>query len=80
MGDISKIIIILLKKKYKGVINIGTGKATYLKDISKIIFKNKKLTPMYNDNINPTYLVANNQRLKRLINFKLNTNIIKMIY
>tara|TARA_B100000003_G_scaffold184481_1_gene178143 strand:- start:114 stop:929 length:816 start_codon:yes stop_codon:yes gene_type:complete len=80
LDDISKIIIILLKKNYKGVINIGTGKATYLKDISKIIFKKNKLSPTYNDNFHPTYLVANNQRLKRLINFKLNTNIVKMIY
>ena len=69
-----------MKKNYKGVINIGTGKATYLKDISKIIFKKNKLSPTYNDNFHPTYLVANNQRLKRLINFKLNTNIVKMIY
>ena len=80
LEDISRIIIILLKKKYGGVINIGTGKATYLKDISKIIFDKKNKLPIYKDNIKPTCLVANNRKLKKLLKIKLNTNIFKMIY
>ena len=39
MENISKIINILLKKKYVGFVNIGSGKKIYLKDIAKIILK-----------------------------------------
>ena len=80
LEDISKIIIMLLKKKYGGVINIGTGKGTYLKDISKIIFSKTNKLPVYKDNIKSTYLVANNKKLKKLLKIKLNMNINKMIY
>ena len=78
--DIAKIIIFLLKKKYKGIINIGTGKATYLKDIAKIIFKKKNKKVTYEDNTEVTRLIADNDKLKKIIKFKINKNIYKMIY
>ena len=43
MEDISKIIYFLLKEKYQGTINLGTGNPTYLKDIAiKLSNKYKK--------------------------------------
>jgi len=78
--DIAKIILLLFKKNYKGVINIGTGKAIKLKTIAEHIFKKEKKKAEYEDNLNPTYLVAQNKKLKRLIDFKLNENILNMIY
>ena len=35
---------------------------------------------IFKDNKKPTYLVANNKRLKKIINFKLKKNLSKMIY
>ena len=45
MEDISKIIFILMKKKFSGILNLGSGKGIFLKDIARIIAKNiiKKL-------------------------------------
>ena len=42
MKDISKIILHLCKIKHKGIVNIASGKKTYLKDIANIILKKYK--------------------------------------
>ncbi len=80
MKDISKIVHFLRKKKYNGIINIGNGKPILLKNIAKIIFKKKNKIPVFIDNFKPTFLVSNNSKLKKLINFKLENNLRKMIY
>ncbi len=42
MDDISKIIFILYKKKFNGILNIASGKSIYLKDIAMEILKKYK--------------------------------------
>ena len=39
MEDISKIIFVLMKKKYNGILNLGSGKGILLKDIALVIAK-----------------------------------------
>ena len=39
MEDISKIIFVLLRKKFNGVLNLGSGRSIFLKDIAKTIAK-----------------------------------------
>ena len=39
MEDISKIILILMRKRFSGILNLGSGKGILLKDIAKIIAK-----------------------------------------
>ncbi len=80
MEDIAKIIHLLCQKKYNGIINIGSGKPVLLKNVAKIIFKKKNKITIFRDNKKPTFLVANNKKLKKIINFKLKTNLSKMIY
>tara|TARA_B100000401_G_C52810006_1_gene723225 strand:- start:1089 stop:1889 length:801 start_codon:yes stop_codon:yes gene_type:complete len=80
MKDITKVIHILLEKKFIGVINIGSGKGIYLKDIAKIILKKYKKTGLFIDNKKKTYLIANNQKLKKITRLKFNTNIKNMIF
>ena len=80
MKDISKIIFFLAKKKYQGIINIGSGKKVYLKDIARIISNkfNKKIE--FIDNHKKTYLVSNNNKLNKIYKTKLNKNLEKMIF
>ncbi len=80
MEVISKIIFILMKKKYQGILNLGTGKSTYLKNIAHVINKeyNKKI--IFIDNKKETSLIADNKKLKRLINFSLSKKIEKLIF
>ena len=80
MEDITKVINILLKKKFIGVINIGSGKSIYLKDIAKIILKKYKKNGLFIDNKKTTYLIANTQKLKKITRLKFNANIKKMIF
>lgn len=80
MEDTAKIIHLLYEKKYNGIINIGLGKPVLLKDIAKIIFKKKNKIARFKDNKKPTYLIANNKKLKKIINFRLQTSLLKMIY
>ncbi len=63
--QISKIIVFLWKKRYHGIINIGSGVQTNLKSIAqKFAFKfNKKI--FFNNN-KPTYLIADNSKLKKI--------------
>jgi len=63
--QISKIIFYLLKKKFVGTINIGSGKKTNLKTIAKIFAKKKGKEIFFIFNT-PTSLLANVDRLKKL--------------
>tara|TARA_B100001964_G_C14178640_1_gene575089 strand:+ start:209 stop:1018 length:810 start_codon:yes stop_codon:yes gene_type:complete len=63
--QISKIILMLWKRKVTGLINIGSGIKTNLQSIAKIfaIKAKKKLIFKFNK---PTYLVANVSKLKKI--------------
>ena len=80
MNDISKIIFYLYKKKFNGIVNIGSGKAILLKDIATTISKyyNKKIE--FNDNKKKTYLVANINKLKRIYKKKITQKIEQLIF
>ena len=70
MRNISKIILTLSKKKYNGIINIGRGKQILLKDIAKLICKKYNKNCIFIDNKQPTYLIANTSKLKKIIKVK----------
>ena len=80
MEDISKIILKLCLKKFCGIINLGSGEKTYLKDIAKIIAKkyNKKI--FFEDNKFLTQLISNNRKLKKIVKIKLSKKIDEMIF
>jgi len=80
MEEISKIIHYLYKKNFRGIINIGTGKAINLKSIAKKICEkyNKKFN--FVDNKKSTYLVADVSKLKLIYKFKLVRNIENLIF
>ena len=80
MEVISRIIFILMKKNYQGILNLGTGQRTYLKDIALVINKkyNKKI--IFIDNTKETSLIADNRKLKKLIKFPLSKKIEKLIF
>ncbi len=81
MDDISKIILILYSKKYKGILNIASGKSIYLKDIAKeIINKYNKKNYVFKDNQVSTSLVGNNSKLMRIKKIKIDTSIKKLIF
>jgi nucleoside-diphosphate-sugar epimerase len=81
MSDISNIIIFLYKKKYKGILNIASGKKIHLKDISLAILKKYKVKNFeFIDNKNPSTLIGNNKKLMKLRKFKLENNIEKLIF
>ena len=80
MQDIAKIIFYLYKKSYKGIINIASGKAIYLKNIALHISKHYKKDIMFEDNIKETYLVGNINKLKKIYKKNLIINIDKLIF
>ncbi len=80
MQEISKIILILCKKKYKGIINIGSGKGIHLKDIAKFICEKYNKTYDFDDNEKPTYLIADNLKLRKFFKIKKKTNLTKLIF
>lgn len=80
MNDISKIIFILMKKNFNGIINIGSGKKYYLKDIADIILKKYKKKAQFEDKFKSTCLVSNNLKLKRHVKYRINSNLVKMIF
>ena len=63
--QISRIIIKLFKKKFKGIINIGSGKKTDLKKIANIIAKKYKKEIFFIDNPD-TSSVSSNIKLNKL--------------
>ena len=80
MQEISKIILILCKKKYNGIINIGSGKGIHLKDIAKFICEKYNKTYDFDDNKKPTYLIADNLKLRKFFKIKKKTNLTKLIF
>ncbi len=81
MDDISKIIFILYKKKFNGILNIASGKSIYLKDIAmEILKKYKKKNYSFKDNEIASSLVGNNSKLKKMIKFDVKTSIKKLIF
>ncbi len=80
MNEISKIIFSLYKKKFKGIINIGRGNGVHLKDIAYLICKKFKKKCIFVDNKKPTFLIANNSKLKRFYKLKKNVNLKDLIF
>ena len=66
MQDISKIIFCLYEKKFKGIINIASGKGIFLKNIAIHISRYYKKKIKFKDNYKETYLVANINKLKKI--------------
>ena len=69
--DLAEIIIHFHKKRIKGIVNLGTGNAIHLKKIAKILAKKYKKKVRFENNINPTYLIANTKKLKTLYKYSL---------
>jgi len=80
MEDIARIIFILLKKRFKGILNLGTGHGIFLKDIAKIIAKRYNKEIIFEDNKKTTYLVANISKLLRYYKFKRSKKIENLIF
>ena len=80
MKDIAKIIFCLYKKKFKGIINIASGRSIYLKDIAIYISKHYKKKIEFEDNVNKTYLVANINKLKKIYKKNIIKNFKKLIF
>ncbi len=80
MEDISKIIFVLLKKRFNGILNFGSGKGVFLKDIAKIIAKKYKKEIIFKDNKKITYLTANISKLLRYYKFKRSKKIENLIF
>ena len=80
VDDICKIIARLSKKKYNGVINIASGEKTKLSEIAEIISKKFKKKILIKKNKNPSYLVANNELLKKIYKFKIEKKIKDLIF
>ena len=80
MKDISKIIFVLLRYRYQGIINLGTGNKVYLKKIAIIISRKYKKGLIFSDNKYPSYLIANIKKLKKIYKNRLITKIEKMIF
>ncbi len=81
MINISKIIFSLLDQRYKGVINIASGKRLHLRDIAKTILKkyNKK-NYEFIDNRVETSLIGNVSRLKKITKLKIDDPIKRLIF
>ncbi len=79
MKIISKIIFILYKKNFSGIINIASGKKILLKDIAKQILKKYNKKALFNDNKKKTSLIANIGKLKKYYGKDFRTGITKMI-
>ena len=62
------------------MINIGSGRSVFLKDIAKLILNKYKKKGIFIDNKIRTYLIANTQKLKKNTRLKFNTDIKKMIF
>ena len=65
VNDICSAIELIIKKEVTGVINIGTGKKIRLSKIADFFGKKFKKRIIIKSNKNPTYLISNNEKLKR---------------
>ena len=81
MINISKIIFSLLDKRFKGIINIASGKSLHLRDIAKIILKkyNKK-NYEFIDNKIETSLIGNISKLKKITKLNINDPVKRLIF
>ena len=80
MYDISNIILALYRKKYKGIINIGTGKGVLLKDIAKIICNKFEKNYRFIDNKKSTSLVADVTKLKKIYKLDMRKKIDHLLF
>ena len=80
MKDISRIIFCLYKKKYKGIINIASGKGIHLKDIATCISKYYKKEIKFDDNKKKTYLIANISKLKKIYKKSLEKKLKELLF
>lgn len=80
MEDISEIIFLLWKKRYQGILNLGSGKPVFLKDIALKISRKFKKKIYFKDNRTTTFLTANIKELKKIYKKKLNKSLEKMIF
>ena len=64
-SDIVSAINKLRIKNKEGIYNIGSGKKFYLKNIVKI-FNTKKKIVIFKDYSKTTYLISNNNKIKKL--------------
>ena len=80
MEDISKIILILMKKKFNGIINLGSGNGILLKEIANLIAKKYKKNVLFIDNKKITYLIADVKLLSKFYPIKKSKNMKEMIF
>jgi len=80
LKDLSAIIFKLHKIKYNGIVNIGTGNSIHLKDLAKFISKKYKKKIKFQDNIKPTFLICDNNKVKRICKIKKFENVYKNIF
>ena len=80
MKDISKIIFCLYRKKFNGIINIGSGREIYLKNIAIYIADYYNKIVEFKDNNKETYLVANNSKLNKIYKKNLTKNFKELIF
>tara|TARA_B100001939_G_scaffold344136_1_gene358030 strand:+ start:7 stop:819 length:813 start_codon:yes stop_codon:yes gene_type:complete len=80
MEDISRIIFILLKKNFNGILNLGSGKGIYLKDIAEVIAKKYKKKVNFFDNKKTTYLVAKVTKLLKIYKLEIPKKLEKIIF
>ena len=66
--------------KFKGILNLGSGKGIFLKDIAKVIAKKYKKEVVFSDNKKTTYLVANVTKLLKIYKLKIPKKIEKIIF
>ena len=63
---ISKVIVFLMKKKFNGIINIGSGRKTHLKEIAIKMSNKYKKKVIIIDNKKPTTMVSDISKLKEI--------------
>jgi nucleoside-diphosphate-sugar epimerase len=79
--DISKILLLLWKKKYNGTINIASGKSILLKKIVLTILKSKnKKKFLFFDNKRATSLVADISKLRKITGWRRGYSILDMLF
>jgi nucleoside-diphosphate-sugar epimerase len=79
--DISKILLLLWRKKYNGIINIASGNAILLKKIVLLILKRKnKKNFLFYDNKKKTSLVADISRLIKITGWRSGYSISDMLF
>ena len=80
LKDLTKIIIKLYKKRFRGIINLGSGNSIHLKTIAMIIAKKYGKNLEFEDNKIPTHLVANVEKMKKFCRYRLSKKIETQIF